>query len=97
MTHYPVREFKTTPDRFRPIHTITFPKLNEIFFYIGRCRFMKTDRKPRVKIVRIYTHYNPPTYDVQLVATGAILYCDLRELVPVDGDYYHFRRLLASN
>jgi hypothetical protein len=80
-----------------PIHTITFPKLNEIFFYIGRCRFMKTDRKPRVKIVRIYTHYNPPTYDVQLVATGATLYCDLRELVPVDGDYYHFRRFLASN
>jgi hypothetical protein len=97
MPRYPVREFKTTPDRFRPIHTITFPKLNEIFFYIGRCRFMKTDRKPRVKIVRIYTYYNPPTYDVELVATGATLYCDLRELVPVDGDYYHFRRLLASN
>lgn len=47
--------------------------------------------------VRIYTHYNPPTYDVQLVPTGATLYCDLRELVPVDGDYYHFRRLLAYN
>ena len=47
--------------------------------------------------VRIYTHYNPPTYDVQLVATGATLYCDLRDLVPVDGDYYHFRRLLEYN
>ena len=48
-------------------------------------------------LVRIYTHYNPPTYDVQLVPTGATLYCDLRELVPVDGDYYHFRLLLAYN
>jgi hypothetical protein len=57
------------PDRFRPIHTVTFPKIDEIFFYIGRCRFMKTDRKPRVKIVRIYTHHNPPATSVALLAS----------------------------
>ncbi len=86
---------------------------------------MKTDLKPRVKIVRIYTHYNSPTYDVQLVTTGVVstsiglsvcllvlkhlvslqgrvrpsvqVVVDLLDLVPVDGDYYHFRRLLVSN
>jgi hypothetical protein len=96
MPRYPVRELLAS-DRFRSIHTVTFPKVDEIFFYIGRYRFMKTDHKTRVQIVTIYTHHYPPSYEVKLIATGATLYCDLFDLVPVDGDYYHFRRLLASN
>ena len=95
MPRRPVRE-TSKPDRYRPIFTVVLPKVGEVFFYIGRCRFMKLDRKPRVRIVTIYNHRDPPTYQVELVATGAPLYCDLLELVPLDGDYYHFRRLLAS-
>jgi hypothetical protein len=55
MPRRPVRA-TSTPERYRPISTVTLPKVGEIFFYIGRCRFMKTDLKPRVRIVTIYTH-----------------------------------------
>jgi hypothetical protein len=57
MPRRPVRA-TSTPESYRPISTVTPPKVGEIFFYIGRCRFMKTDHKPRVRIVTIYTYHS---------------------------------------
>ncbi len=56
--------------------------------YIGKCRFLKTDRKPRAVIIAMYAN---DRYDIELLFNGAQLY--LSEMVPVDGDYSHYRRL----
>jgi hypothetical protein len=66
------------PDRYRALHNVTAPKVGDTIMYIGKCRFLKTDRKPRAVIFVVHANN---------------LYCDLSDLVPVDGDYNHYLRL----
>ena len=77
-------------DRYRALYNVTAPKVGDTVMYIGKCRFLKTDRKPRAVITAVYANNR---YDIKLLFNGAGLYCDLSELVPVDGDYNHYRRL----
>jgi len=78
------------PDRYRALHNVTAPKVGDTIMYIGKCRFLKTDRKPRAVIIAMYANGR---YDIELLFNGSQLYCDLSEMVPVDGDYSHYRRL----
>ena len=81
---------RVNTDRYRALHNVTAPKAGDTVIYIGQCRFLKTDRKPRAVIIDVYANSR---YDIELLFNGAQIYCDLSELVPVDGDYNHYRRL----
>jgi hypothetical protein len=48
---------------------------------------------PRAVILAVFPNYR---YEVRLLTNGAPLYCELSELVPIDGDYSHYRRLLRA-
>jgi hypothetical protein len=76
--------------------------VHHIRIYTDRHRFFKSDIKTRVRVINVYNHIYPPTYQVELLTIGPdvgdpVLFCDLLEVVPVDGDYLHFRRLLDSD
>jgi hypothetical protein len=77
-------------DRYRAIYNVTTPKVGDTVIYIGKCRFLKTDRKPLTVIITVNEN---DRYDIELLFNDAQLYCDLSELVPVDGDYNHDRLL----
>jgi hypothetical protein len=72
---------------YRPIFNVHLPKIDKVYFYVGNCKFLKTDLKTHVCIHTVYTHRDPSTYEVKLVVMGTTFYCDLLDLVPLDGDY----------
>jgi hypothetical protein len=80
------------PDFYRPLHTVNLPEVGDIVIYNGKCRFLKADRKPRARITIVFTNTSPPNYQVKLLTNGALLFCDLADLVPIDGGYNHYRR-----
>jgi hypothetical protein len=83
------------PDYYRPFHTVKLPEVGDIVIYNGKCHFLKADRKPRVRITIVFTNTSPPNYQVNLLTNGAVLFCDLADLVPIDDGYNHYRRFRA--
>jgi hypothetical protein len=70
---------RVNTDHYLVLHNVTSPKAGDTVIYNGQCRFLKTDRKTHVVIIDVFN-------DVKL-------YCDLSDLVPVDGDYNHYHHL----
>jgi hypothetical protein len=87
------RRIRVSTNRFRSLHNVQAPAVGDIVIYNERCRFLKTDRKPRAVILTVFRNYR---YEVRLLTNGAPLYCEFSELVPIDGDYSHYRRLLRA-
>ena len=87
------RRIRVSTNRFRSLHNVQVPAVGDMVIYNGRCRFLKTDRKPRAVILAVFPNYR---YEIRLVINVAPLYCELSELVPIDGDYSHYRRLLRA-
>ena len=81
-----------SPDYYRSLHNVKRPVVGSTVIYNGQCRFLKTDRKPRALVIAVYAN---DYYQVKLLTNNAELFCDLTELVPIDGDYWHYRRLLC--
>jgi hypothetical protein len=87
------RRIRVAINRFRSLHNVQAPPDGDIVIYNGQSRFLKTDHKPRVVILAVFPNY---LYEVRLLTNGAPLYCEFSELVPIDGDYSHYRRLLRA-
>ena len=84
---------RVSTNRFRSLHNVQAPAVVDMVIYNGRCRFLKTDRKPRAVILAVFPNYR---YEIRLLINGVPLYCELSELVPIDVDYSHYRRLLRA-
>ena len=90
MPHHFTRETRL-PDRYRSLNNVKRPVVGDTVIYNGKCRFLKTDRKPRAHVITVYANNY---YQVKLLVNNAELFCDLTEVVSIDGDYWHYRRLL---
>ena len=55
MSRRSTRETRS-PDSYRSLHKVKRPVVGATVIYNGKCRFLKTDRKPRDLVITVYVN-----------------------------------------